>query len=62
MSVETEYTVNFKDVWTGRMLAPMRFGSLGELFRFNADRRGELVQVSMTSRTYSVGHGVFYKV
>lgn len=58
--VQKEYTVYFKDARTGKELEPMRFDSLGELFRFNSDRRGELVQVRMTERTFSTGHGHLY--
>ena len=59
--VETEYTVHFKDTRTGKELDGMRFGSLGELFRFKSDRP-ELVQLRMYSRTYSRGEGHLYLV
>ena len=60
--VATEYTVTFKDARTGKELPKMRFDSLEELFQFNSDHRGELVQVRMESHTYSYGKGYLYKV
>ena len=58
--IKTEYTVYFKDIRTGKELQGMRFDSLGELFRFNSDRCGELAQIRMTYREYAYGKGYLY--